>query len=68
MEEIKMKRKRFAKLFRAYATALYLSKNNPLDSTWVTGAYHATRQPHANNYSDAYKAIRNILDPVMNQN
>lgn len=63
-----MKRKRFAKLFRAYVTALYLNKNNPLDSAWVTGAYRATRQTHANNYSDAYKAIRNALDPIMYQN
>lgn len=63
-----MKRKRFVKWFRAYTTALYLSKNNSLNSAWVTGAYRAIRQTHANNYSDAYKAIRNILDPIMNQN
>lgn len=64
-----MKRKRFAKLFRAYTTALYLNKNNPLDSAWVTGAYRATRTPYRiTNYADAYKAIRNCLDPVMNQN
>lgn len=63
-----MKRKRFAKLFRAYTTALYLSENNPLDSAWVTGAYRATRKPcHADNYADAYKAIRKALDPIMNQ-
>lgn len=63
-----MTRKRYTKLFRAYVTALYLNKNNPLDSAWVTSAYHATRQARANNYSDCYKAIRNILDPIMNQN
>lgn len=60
-----MKRKRFAKLWRAYTTALYLSENNHLDSAWVTGAYRAIRKPcHANNYADAYKAIRDLLDPV----
>ena len=61
-----MKRKRFAKLFRAYITALYLSENNPLDSAWVTGAYRATRNPcRADNYADLYKAIRKVLDPIM---
>lgn len=61
-----MKRKRFAKLFRAYTTALYLSENNPLDRAWVTVAYRSTRKPyHANiNYADTYKAIRDLLDPV----
>ena len=63
-----MKRKRYVKLFRAYATALYLSENNPLDSAWVTGAYRAARQAHASNYSDCYKAIRNALDPLIYQN
>lgn len=63
-----MKKKRYVKLFRAYATALYLNKNNPLDSAWVTGAYRATRQARANNYSDCYKAIRNVLNPIMYQN
>lgn len=60
-----MKRKRFAKLFRAYITALYLSENNPLDRTWVTVAYRATRKPYTDNYADLYKAIRNVLDPIM---
>lgn len=64
-----MKRKRFAKLCRAYATALYLSENNFFDRAWITGAYRATRKPcHTNNYADAYKAIRELLDPIMNQN
>ena len=63
-----MTKKRFSKLFRAYATALYLSENNSLDSTWVANAYRATRRTHASNYADCYKAIRNILDPIMNQN
>lgn len=60
-----MKKKRFAKLFRAYITALYLSENNPLDRAWVSGAYRATRKPGADNYADLYKAIRKALDPVM---
>ena len=61
-----MKRKRFAKLCRAYATALYLSENNPLDSAWVTGAYRGTRKPYSiTNHADAYKALRNTLDPFI---
>ena len=62
-----MKKKRFSKLFRAYITALYLSDGNPFDSAWVSSAYRATRKPGADNYADLYKAIRNALDPVMNQ-
>lgn len=64
-----MKRKRYAKLVRAYTTALYLNENNPFDSAWVTGAYRGTRTPYRiTNYADTYKALRNALDPVLNQN
>lgn len=64
-----MKRKRFAKLCRAYATALYLSENNFFDRAWVTLAYRGTRTPYRiTNYADTYKALRNALDPVLNRN
>lgn len=56
-----MTKKTFAKLMRAFATEVYMDKNNPLDNKWVNNFYKALRHTHATHYENAYNAIRKVL-------